>query len=142
MSEKDFINKWIKFLNAEGIKTFPDDFSDTNEYIRIELPKQILILGKEFFGNYEVLTTSGESVYQAADLTEAKFIIYAGRNRAGVVHMPVSRDDISSSLKNYESYIDSILSRIEKEFRKEFPESKNFTVVSNEIFKVLNLIRY
>lgn len=142
MSEQDFINRWTKLLSAEGIKKFPDDFYEIKDFILIELPKQTLVLGKDFFGAYEVLATSGESVYQASDLAEAKFIIYAGRNRSGIVHLPVSKDDIASTLKNYESYVDSILSRIEKEFRKEFPESKKFPFVSNEIFKVLNLIRY
>lgn len=142
MSEKDFINKWTKQLSTEGIKKFPDDFTDIPDYIQLELPKQTLILGKEFFGAYEVLTTSGESVYQANDLNEAKYIIYSGRNRSGKIQLPVSKDEIALATKKYEAYIDSCLSRIETDFKEEFPDSKNFPVVSNEIFKVLNLIRY
>lgn len=142
MSEKVFINKWTKLLGAEGIKKFPDVFSDFDDFITIELPKQTLMLGKEFFGAYEVLTTSGESVYQASNLAEAKFIIYADRKRSGIVHLPISKEVVTYSIKKYENYIDSILSRIETEFIKEFPESKNFLSVSNEIFKILNLIRY
>lgn len=142
MTEKDFINKWTKFLIAEGIKKFPSGFSEPKDFVVLEFPPQTLMLGKEFFGAYEVLTTSGESVYQAADLNEAKYIIYAGRNRSGKILLPVSKDEIVSALKKYEAYVDSVLSRIEKDFKKEFPNSKNFPVVSNEIFKVLNLIRY
>lgn len=142
LSEKDFINKWTSALASEGIKKFPADFLETEDYTPLELPKQTLMLGKEFFGAYEVLTTSGEAVYQAADFHEAKFIIYAGRNRSGVIHLPVSKEAIISSTKKYESYIDSILSRVEKDFRATFPESKNFSSISNQIFKLLNLIRY
>ena len=142
LTEKDFINKWTKLLNSEGIKKFPDDFTNIKDFILLELPKQTLVLGKEFFGAYEVLTTSGESVYQAADLNEAKYIIYSGRNRSGRIYLPVLKDAITSAIKKYEAYVDSVLSRIEMGFKKEFPDSKNFPVVSNEIFKVLNLIRY
>lgn len=142
MSEKDFINKWTKLLSAEGIKKFPSDFADIKDFILLELPKQTLMLGKEFFGAYEVLTTTGESVYQANDLNEAKYIIYSGRNRSGKIQLPESKDEIALATKKYEAYIDSVLSRIEKDFKKEFPDSKNFSLVSNEIFKVLNLIRY
>lgn len=142
MSEKDFINKWTKLLSSEGIKKFPDDFSGVKDYILIEAPKQTLMLGKEFFGAYEVLTTSGESVYQASDLNEAKYIIYSARNRSGKIQLPVSKDEIASTTKKYEAYVDSVLSGIETDFKREFPDSKNFPLVSNEIFKVLNLIRY
>ncbi len=142
MSEKEFINKWTKLLSAEGIKKFPDDFSEVKDYILIEAPKQTLMLGKEFFGTYEVLTISGESVYQAADLNEAKYIIYSGRNRSDRIYLPVSKDAITSAIKKYEAYVDSVLSRIEIDFKREFPDSKNFPLISNEIFKVLNLIRY
>lgn len=142
MSEKDFINNWTTLLSTEGIKKFPDDFSEVKDFILLEVPKQTLMLGKEFFGTYEVLTTSGESVYQVNDLNEAKYIIYSGRNRSGKILLPVSKDDITSTVKKYEVYVDSILSRIEKDFKQQFTESKNFPIVSNEIFKVLNLIRY
>jgi hypothetical protein len=120
LSEKDFINKWIKLLSSEGIKKFPDDFSEIKDYIFIETPKQTLMLGKEFFGAYEVLTTSGESVYQAADMNEAKYIIYSGRNRSGKIQLPLSKDAISSSIKKYEAYVDSVLSGIEIDFKRDF----------------------
>ena len=142
MLEKEFINKWTELLNSEGIKKFPDDFNNIKDFILLELPKQTLMLGKEFFGAYEVLTTSGESVYQATDLNEAKYLIYSGRNRSGNIQLPVSKDAITSATKKYEAYVDSVLSRIEIDFKREFPDSKNFPLISNKIFKVLNLIRY
>lgn len=142
MSEKDFTNKWTKLLSSEGMKKFPDDFSEIKEFILIETPEQTLMLGKEFFGAYEVLTTSGESVYQASDLNEAKYIVYSGRNRSGKIKLPASKEEAAAAIKKYEVYVDSVLSRIEIDFKREFPHSKNFPLVSNEIFKLLNLIRY
>lgn len=142
LSEKEFVNKWTKFLSEEGIKKFPDKFADLNDYVLIELPKQTLMLGKEFFGAYEILTTSGESVYQASDLNEAKFIIYAGRNRSGRVNLPLSKNETGLSIKKYEAYIDSILLKVQKDFKQEFPNNQNFSSVSNDIFKILNLTRY
>lgn len=142
LSEKEFVNKWIKLLSEEGIKKFPDDFIDDNDAVLLELPKQTLMLGKEFFGAYEILTTSGESVYQAGNINEAKFIIYASRKRSGQVLLPSLNEDVVSAVKKYDIYIDSILSKVEKDFKKEFPNPKNFITISNDIFKVLNLIRY
>lgn len=142
MSEKEFVNKWTKLLSDEGIKKFPAEFADLNDYVLIELPKQTLILGKEFFGAYEILTTSGESVYQASDLNEAKFILYAGRNCSGKVILPLSKNETGLSIKKYEAYIDSILLKVQKDFNQEFQNNKNFSSVSNDIFKILNLTRY
>jgi hypothetical protein len=142
LSEKEFGNKWTKLLIEQGIKKFPDDFIDDNDAVLLELPKQNLMLGKEFFGSYEILTTSGESVYQAADLNEAKFIIYAGKNRSGKVNLPVSKNEIKSSIKKYEAFIDSILLKVQKDFIQEFQNNQNFASVSNNIFKALNLTRY
>lgn len=142
LSEKDFVNKWTKLLSEEGIKKFPDDFIDVNNTVLLELPKQTLMLGKEFFGAYEILTTSGESVYQAGDINEAKFIIYAGRNRSGKVFLPVSKSEINLSIKKFEAYIDSILLKVQKDFKQEFQTNQNFSSVSNDIFRVLNLTRY
>jgi len=142
LTEKDFINKWTNFLSVEGIKKFPSGFTEPKDFVLLEFPPQTLMPGKDFFGAYEVLTTSGESVYQASDLNEAKYIIYSARNRSGKIQLPVSKDEIASTTKKYEAYVDSVLSRIEIDFKREFPDSQNFPLVSNEIFKVLNLIRY
>lgn len=142
MTDKDFINKWSKLLSEEGIKKFPDDFTELIDCIKIELPKQTLIPGKEFFGSFEVLTASGEVVYQANDFYEVKFIVYAGRNRSGQINLPASKDKIKSATKKYELYLDSLLSRVETDYKKDFPDGKNFPTVSNKIFTSLNLIRY
>ncbi len=42
----------------------------------------------------------------------------------------------------YELHIDEILKMIESDFKIHFPHSKDFIVVSNKIFKQLNLKRY
>ncbi len=142
MSEKDFINKWTTFLTAEGLKKFPDDFINSFNFDTLEVPRKTLMLGKEFFGGYEVITTDGEAVYQASNLAEAKFIVYSARSRSGKIKLPGDRKLSSSIVQQYENYIDSILSRIDKDYKILFPDQKNFPSLSNEIFKILNLIRY
>lgn len=142
MNEKDFIKKWIDQLKVEGLKKFPADFISISVSKEIEVPKQTLLIGEEFFGAFEVITISGEQVYQANNYFEAKFIVYASRARSGNIFIPTDSKDIQYSVKDYEQYLDKILQRIENDFNKTFPKSKNFSSVSSEIFNTLNLVRY
>ena len=141
MSEKEFISGWTARLSSEGIKSFPYDFVTFNERKEIRLPGKTLILGEEFFGNYEILTVDGISVLHAGSNDEAKFILYANRNKPEIMHIPSKGSDLKSSISEYEGYLDSIIRRVESDYKKNFPDEKNFDGVMNEIFRVLNLTR-
>ena len=141
MSEADFIFSKSKELQQSGIKQFPSDFIDRKKLSDIEVPDKVLVLGKEFFGSYEVTSATGDFVLSFTNESEAKFIVYASRNRKSKIKIPCDQVSINKSVDEYEKYLDNILLDIRNDYIKKFSNGKNFTSVSNEIFKKLNLTR-
>ena len=141
MSEKDFIYSKSKELSLSGVKNFPVDFVNTNKFLEIEITDKVLILGKEFFGSFEVSSATGDFVMTFINESEAKYVVYASRNRTNKIKIPKDPISIQQSVENYEKYLDQLLRDIEKDYLKKINNGLNFTSVSNEIFKKLNLTR-
>ena len=141
MSEKDFIFSKSRELYLNGIKNFPVDFINSKNTKIIEVPEKELVLGKEFFGSYEVSTIAGDFVLTFSDALQAKYIVYASKNRKDKIKIPKEPDNIKAAVENYEKYLDQLLQEIKKDYLVRFSSGKNFTFVSNEIFKKLNLTR-
>ena len=141
MNEKDFIFSKSKELQFSGIKNFPSDFLTTKNFNSVEIPEKHLILGKEFFGNYEVTTPAGDFVLTFNNVYEAKYIVYASKNRKREVKIPTEAANIKFAVESYEKYLDQFLLDIKKDYLAKFRNGKNITSVSNEIFKKLNLAR-
>lgn len=141
MTKKEFVDFWKSKLLSEGIKIFPDDFLDNAETLEKKIPATTLILGSELFGSYEVITTSGEVIFQAENYIEAKYYVYSSQQRKSEIKIPVDKNIIPLIVKKYEQYIDNIITEVTKDFKKTFPDSKESTPVS-EILKTLNLVRY
>lgn len=141
MSEKDFIFSKSKELSLSGIKNFPLDFLSVKNFSDIEVPDKVLLLGKEFFGSYEVSSATGDFVMTFNDEFEARYVVYASRNRKNNIKIPKELSVIKKAVKEYELYLDRLLLEIKKDYLKKINNGKNFSTVSNEIFKKLNLIR-
>lgn len=141
MSEKDFIFSKSKELSLSGLKSFPIDFIKTKSISVIEVPEKVLVLGKEFFGSYEVSSAAGDFVLTFNNLFEAKYFVYASRQRKNKIKIPAENSSIKKSVEEYEQYLDELLQEIKKDYLKKFTNGKNFTSVLNEIFKKLNLTR-
>ena len=117
MNEKQFISFWIQTLNAESIKNFPADFvvkSGSNNY---NLPGKGLLIGKEFFGEYDLITAEGTEVLKVESYDKAKFFIYANRNKPKVLSVPNDDSTVKNMTAKYEKYLDSIITRIEQDYR-------------------------
>ncbi len=142
MTEKDFISNWTKQISDEGIKSFPDDFISFKNYQLIDLPGKALVIGKEFFGTVEILSTDGTQVYQAENHLTAKFIIYSNRLVPLKIKIPKENSVIGSSVNLFENYLDGIIKQIESDYKKSFPMGKNSSGAINNIFRILNLMRY
>jgi hypothetical protein len=142
LNEKLFIENWLSKVQSFGIKQFPLHFIDESQLDIISIPIKTLVIGQEFFGAYEIITTDGESVYQASNYDEAKFIVYSSKARNGLTYIPKDKSQIKSLVDSYNNYIDDLLNQIKKDYKKNFPDGKNINAVSNEIFQKLNLIRY
>lgn len=142
MTEKEFILYFTSSISSEGIKKFPDDFLVAGETKELKLPGKTLIMGEEFFGKYEIITIDGTPVMQFDSHTEAKFIVYAGKTKPSSVSIPVSEKELKSAVTAYEKYLDSIVKQVEADFKMKCPDSKNLNSTINEIFRILNLVRY
>jgi hypothetical protein len=142
VTEKEFISRYIKKHAETNSKIFPDDFTNLSDTEKLELPHKTLVLGNEFFGAFEILTTEGTPVLQAENIHKAKYIVYANLNRSGNIILPKKENEIKTAVENYEKHLDWILLDIEEELKKKLPESRNFHSITNEIFLKLNLVRY
>ena len=141
MTSKEFITKTVKQISDEGIHIFPDDFLPACEITTFKLPPQTLIMGNEFFGSREVLTTDGSLFCHVVSFARAKYLVYAAVKKNREIDIPVNDTDIETAVKSYEKYLDAILKKTEKDYRSLFPEDKNVNSVINEVFRLLNLKR-
>jgi len=141
VSEKDFIFSKSRDISLTGLKSFPIDFINSKSLSTIEVPDKVLLLGKEFFGSYEVSSAAGDFVLTFINEFEAKYVVYASQNRKSKIKIPVDLIAIKKAVEDYEKYLDQILQQIKKDYLKKFSNEKNLTSVSNEIFKKLNLTR-
>ena len=141
MSEKDFIFSKSKDISLSGLKSFPIDFCNSKTLTTIEVPEKVLLLGKEFFGSYEVSSATGDFVVTYNNEFEAKYVVYASQSRKNKIKIPSDLVVIKKAVEDYEKYLDQILQEIKKDYLKKFSNEKNLTSVSNEIFKKLNLTR-
>lgn len=141
MTERTFITEWVVELSEKGLKDFPADFLSIDDVKTISIPNKTLVIGQEFFGNYEILSVDGQQVYQASNIDEAKYIIYANRSKPLTVKIPNNPEYIKQTLRIYNEYLDSIIKQIESQYKKNFREMNNSNYVINEIFRHLNLIR-
>lgn len=142
MTEKEFISQYIKKHYETSSKIFPDDFTNLTDTEKLEMSHKTLVLGNEFFGVVEILTTEGTPVLQADNIHKAKYIVYANLNRRGNIIIPKSEYEIKTAVENYEKYLDWILFDIEEDIKQKLPDSRNLHSVTNEIFLKLNLVRY
>jgi len=141
LSEADFIFSKSKEFSLSGIKNFPVDFLNLKDNSEIEVPNKVLVLGKEFFGSYEVSSATGDFILTFSNESEAKYVVYASRERKNKIKIPGNSDSIKKAVEYYENYLDELLLDIKKDYQKKINGGKNFTSVSNEIFKKLNLTR-
>ena len=141
MEERNFIAFWIQTLTAESIKNFPENFAVASEYKIYNLPGKGLLIGKEFFGEYELISAEGTEVLKVESYNKAKFFIYANRNKPKILYVPIDDSIIKDMNTKYERYLDLILKKIDQDYRKKFPAAKNFNEIIKQIFNHLNLIR-
>lgn len=142
MTEKEFVVKLLIEFSEKGIKTFPDSFLNTEELESLDLPKKNYIPGNQLFDQYEIISVDGENTMQFNSFVKCKYIIYASRNSHRPVRLPANTQLLEIMVKQYEAYVDSVIQKIQSEFRKNFPVSLNINKVTNQLINKLNLARY
>lgn len=139
---KEFEAKWIKKINRELLKKFPEEFIQLSDTEKLQMPEKALSFGSEFFGNYEIIDADGKTVFTIDNFYKAKYILYSNRTKPSFIHIPKDEKKIFSAVKEYERLLDSILREIERSFKVEFPEQKFSPRITSNIFSALNLQRY
>ncbi|MGE5351878.1 MAG: hypothetical protein ACM3P0_07335 [Acidobacteriota bacterium] len=142
MTEKEFTSEWVSRLQGGLLKKFPEDFLNSLQCEERTIPSINLVMGEELFGQYEILDSRGNSVLMAESLPEAKYIIYGNRMKPESLKIPRDEARIKETVKAYEKHLDNIIRQMDSEFKKKLPQSKNFVVVSNDVFNLLNLKRF
>jgi len=142
MNEKEFAAGWIARLSDGELKAFPGDFIKTENVREFELPAKSVVIGNEFFGSYEIITTDGQSIIHADSYLLAKYYVYSNRNKDRKISIPNEEKEINNTVLAYEEYLDGIIKKIEKSYSAEFPESKFADAVINDVFRALNINRY
>lgn len=141
MNEKDFITSWVLLLKEEKLKPFPADFTIDAQYENVSFNEKRILIGKEFFGEYELINIEGKEVLRVDSFVKAKYFVYANRNHPKVIAIPTSSVAVKQMTAAYEKYLDSIVKRINIDYKKIFPGMKNSAEVISRIFDHLNLIR-
>lgn len=142
MTTREFEKVWKARIEKELLKKFPDEFIGLSDTKTIEMPKKSLTLGTEFFGSCEIVDADGNVHFKSDDYHFIKYILYSNRTKPAAILVPNNNAKMKSAVKEYERLLDSILREMEQEYRRAFPEDKNFTRHSNHIFSALNLQRY
>jgi len=141
MTEKEFIKKSAEDLKKE-LKKFPDDFIPPYGNKTFESKGEMLILGAEFFGNYDLINSHRETILQIPDFETAKYYIYASLPKPEKFPVPLEKKILLNAVKEYEKYLDEIMKSIKNNFLKHFPDSTNYHKAVSKVFQSLNLQRY
>ena len=142
MTEKEFIAKWVSFLSNEGIKNFSYNLPQEFSTIEISLPGKALVIGSQLFGAYEILTVDGSPIFHSEDYITAKYILYSNRNRPLSLRIPINKEKIKCAVDGFEDYIDSLIKKIDADYKRHFSDQKDSSSVTNAIFRALNITRY
>jgi hypothetical protein len=142
MTIREFEKAWEERILNDYMKNFPDDYIDKSACRELPMPQKTLTMGSELFGSYEVVDSEGVAHFTVPNYLEAKYIIYSNRTMPSAISVPNNEDELNEVVKEYESFLDTVLKRIESDFKNEFPDLKESVAVSNRIFASLNLQRY
>ncbi len=142
MTILEFENKWVQKIKDKLLKSFPNDFIETENCEILNLPGKSLIKGSELFGSLEIIDADGNPFISVDNSNKLKFILYSNFDKPERIKIPLDNSEIKSSVKKYEKHLDEIVRMIINDFKTEFPTSDKQISVSSKIFQLLNLHRY
>ena len=80
-------------------------------------------------------------VIQTEDYYLVKFLLYANRTKPNSVSIPIEREEVKATIKEYEKLLDSIIKDVMENIKVVLPNSDPLKL-SNQIFNLINLKRY
>lgn len=142
MNISEFENKWLQKISDELLKSFPNDFLESDNYETLNLPGKPLLKGSELFGSFEIIDTDGVPFISVDSANKLKYILYSNFSKPQRIKIPLDNSEITNSVKKYEKHLDDILKMIINDFKSEFPTSEKQVAITSKIFQLLNLHRY
>ena len=140
MDKKEFINKWNEKIPT--IK-FPEIIIDDNsDYETISLPDKVLLPGSELFGNFEINDVDGNTVLQVDSHEKMKFVLYASKSNNKEIKLPKNEEEISKKVKEYESFITSIIKDIQNDYQSNSLDPAKLNETITQILNYNNIRRY
>ena len=141
MNEQQFIKKWKKKIENDLLIKFPDDYTKEIKTDNFKLPGRSFSITSELFGQYELLDIDENRVIQTEDYYLAKFLLYANRTKPNSASIPIEREEVKATVKEYEKLLDSIIKDVMENIKVVLPNSDPLKL-SNQIFNLINLKRY
>ena len=131
----------IEEIIPEGPKKFPEEFTDSKflkDAKEISVPNESLKLGSYFIGQQEVVSDSGFK-YDAANLEEAKFIIYAQKPNSFLIKIPKKMTIIVNSVDDYERYLKDLKAKLFEAFFSRTHDHKQADTLVQQVFVEIGL---
>jgi type I restriction-modification system DNA methylase subunit len=126
----------IEEIIPNGAKKFPEEFVDS-KYLKdskeISVPNESLRLGSYFMGQQEVLSDSGFK-FNAANLEEAKFIIYSHKPNSFLIKIPKQVSVVIKAVDNYERYLKDLKAKLFESFFNRTHDHKQADILVQQVF--------
>ncbi|MCL4537261.1 MAG: SAM-dependent methyltransferase [Nitrospirae bacterium] len=131
----------VEEIIPDGVKKFPEEFIDS-KYLKdareISVPNEPLKLGAYFIGQQEVVSESGFK-YDAANLEEAKFIIYAQKPNSFLIRIPKQASVVIRAVDDYERYIKDLKAKLFEAFFSRTHDHKQADTLVQQVFEEVGL---
>ena len=131
----------IEEIIPDGVKKFPEEFVDS-KYLKdakeISVPNEPLKLGSYFIGQQEIISDSGFK-YDAANLEEAKFIIYAQKPNSFLIKIPKQASVVIRAVDDYERYLKDLKAKLFEVFFSRTHDHKQADTLVQQVFEEAGL---
>ncbi len=131
----------IEELIPDGVKKFPEEFVDSRhlkDAKEISVTGELLKLGSYFMGQQEVISDGGFK-YEATNLDEAKFIVYAQKLDSFVIRIPVKTGVLANAVIGYEKYLHELKAKLFEAIFSRTLDHKQADMLTNQVFEELGL---
>ena len=131
----------IEEVIPDGAKKFPEEFIDSKhlkDAREISVPNEPIKLGAYFIGQQEVISESGFK-YDAANLEEAKFIIYAQKPNSFMIKIPKQASVVIKAVDDYERYLKDLKAKLFETFFSRTHDHKQADTLVQQVFEEMGL---
>lgn len=131
----------LEEIIPDGVKNFPEEFVDSRhlkDAKEISVSGKPLKLGSYFMGKQEIISED-DFRYEAENLDEAKFIVYAQKPDSFVIRIPKKRAIIINAVEDYERYLKDLKAKLFEAFFNRTLDHKQADTLAQQVFEEMGL---